>query len=91
MKEFESALAAAFGVGAADVPALAIDRLDGRAGTGAGPVPICYTWSADPVRPSVSPCRAAEPVPMSYCRAEHTEPVRPSVCRAEVPVAAAAG
>jgi hypothetical protein len=57
MKEFESALAAAFEAGPAAVPGLAIDQLDGRSGTGAGPVPICYTWVADPVRPSVSPCR----------------------------------
>jgi hypothetical protein len=58
VQEFESALAAAFEVGPAAVPGLAIDRLDGRPSTGAGPVPLCcYTWVAEPVLGSVSPCR----------------------------------
>ncbi|MEU4250651.1 hypothetical protein AB0F15_24915 [Amycolatopsis sp. NPDC026612] len=49
MKEFESALAAAFEVGPAAVPGLAIDRLDGRP-TGSGPAPWCYTWVAEPAQ-----------------------------------------
>jgi hypothetical protein len=50
MKEFESALAAAFEVGPAGVPGLAIDQLDGRQSTGSGQVPLCcYTWVAEPV------------------------------------------
>ncbi|MEU4523597.1 hypothetical protein AB0F52_33390 [Amycolatopsis sp. NPDC024027] len=57
MKNFESALAAAFEVDPAAVPGLTIDQLDGRQPTGSGPAPLCYTWVADPVRPSVSPCR----------------------------------
>ena len=57
MKEFENALAAAFEVAPAAVPALVIDRLDGRPSDGPGPVPLCcYTWVAEPVRGSVSPC-----------------------------------
>ncbi|HET6706697.1 hypothetical protein [Amycolatopsis sp.] len=57
MKEFESALAAAFEVGPATVPGLAIDRLDGRSAGESGQVPLCcYTWVAEPVRGSVSPC-----------------------------------
>ncbi|MEU7785745.1 MULTISPECIES: hypothetical protein [unclassified Amycolatopsis] len=56
MKEFESALAAGFDVVPAEVPGLAIDRLDGGQSTGS-PARLCYTWVADPVRPSVSPCR----------------------------------
>ncbi len=58
MKEFESGLAAAFEVAPAAVPGLAIDQLDGRVNTGSGPVPYCcYTWVAEPVLWSVSPCR----------------------------------
>jgi hypothetical protein len=49
MKEFESALAAAFEVGPAGVPGLAIDRLDGRQSTGSDPARLCYTWVAEPV------------------------------------------
>ncbi len=56
VKEFESALAAGFDVVPAEVPGLAIDRLDGGQSTGS-PARLCYTWVADPVRPSVSPCR----------------------------------
>jgi hypothetical protein len=58
MKEFESALAAAFEVGPAGVSGLAIDQLDGRLATGSGQVPLCcYTWVAEPVLGSVSPGR----------------------------------
>ncbi|MBE1492985.1 hypothetical protein H4696_000085 [Amycolatopsis lexingtonensis] len=56
MKEFESALAAAFDVVPAEATGLAIDRLDGSRSTGSQ-ARLCYTWVADPVRPSVSPCR----------------------------------
>ncbi len=56
MKEFESALAAAFGVDPAEVPGLAIDRLDGRSATGSGPASLCcYTRVAEqPVLGAVS-------------------------------------
>ncbi|MEV4055319.1 hypothetical protein AB0J55_29300 [Amycolatopsis sp. NPDC049688] len=83
MKEFENALAAAFGARPAEVPGLAIDQLDGRA-PGSGAAPLCYTWAAEPVRGSVSPCLDGEPVrACGTCQAEHADPVRPSVCRVE--------
>ena len=59
MQKFESALEAAFEVVPAAVPGLTIDQLDGRLPTGSGPAPWCYTWQAEPVRGSVSPCLAA--------------------------------
>ncbi|EOD70385.1 hypothetical protein [Amycolatopsis vancoresmycina] len=73
MKEFENALAAAFGVGPAETPGLAIDQLDGTlSGTAAVRASTCVTRAdADPVRGCGGVC---------YCR---VEPVLATVTRAE--------
>ncbi|MGW4057930.1 hypothetical protein ACWEGE_06605 [Amycolatopsis sp. NPDC004747] len=54
MRDFEKALAAAFGTGSAEPPGLAIDRLDGSIVS--APVRLCRPHPAGPVRGSVSPC-----------------------------------
>ncbi|WP_410573493.1 hypothetical protein [Amycolatopsis sp. cmx-4-61] len=95
MKEFESALAAAFDVRPAELPALAIDQLDGRLPAGA-PTGLCTGCAtrAEPVAGSI--CRV-EPVRgcICACVAERPEPVevRACYCRVDVPepVAATAG
>ncbi|MGW4057931.1 hypothetical protein ACWEGE_06610 [Amycolatopsis sp. NPDC004747] len=80
MQEFENALAAAFGVGPAEPPGLAIDQLDGRRVADGGAdvrASTCVT-RAEPVRASTCMTRA-EPVRLCVgcvgCLAELPEPV----------------
>ncbi|WP_206796633.1 hypothetical protein [Amycolatopsis sp. MtRt-6] len=94
--EFASALAAAFEVGPAEVPGLAIDRLDGRT-IAAGPVPACGHTVAESVganlcraEPAVATICRGEPAVATLCRAElaggticRAEPVVATICRAE--------
>lgn len=76
VQEFENALAAAFGVGPAEPPGLAIDQLDGRRVADVR-ASTCVT-RAEPVRASTCMTRA-EPVRLCVgcvgCLAELPEPV----------------
>ncbi|MET8849126.1 hypothetical protein [Amycolatopsis sp. NPDC004625] len=78
MKEFENALAAAFGVDRAEPPALTIDQLDGRLpGSAAVRASTCVTRAE------------AAPASACFCRADHTEPVMATVCLCRAEPAAA--
>jgi hypothetical protein len=88
MNDFATALAESFAVTPTRTTGLVIDTFDDWSdSTTSVMASTCVTRSetfgADPVRPSVSPCRGAdrEPAPTCYCRSASHEPVVGSICR----------